>query len=105
MPGCKRAVYAIVHSENETDVSKRNVRACTFDLILDLVPLTDGIVVDQWRPKTVSDGSEGEFLRIVGEAMLRVGNLADGWREDLNRRLRESAFLSQGRETGNALKA
>jgi adenine-specific DNA methylase len=36
--GLQSVGHAIVHSENEHDYTKRAVRACTHDLLLDLTP-------------------------------------------------------------------
>jgi putative DNA methylase len=76
--GLQAAGYAVVHSENETDHAKRNVRACSMDLILDLIPA--GKAVRQWRPVDVPTNAEGTFLRLVGDTMLNnVGVNGDGW--------------------------
>ena len=76
--GYKAAGYAIVHSENETDHAKRNVRACTMDLILDMVPMSGP--VGQWRPEVVPNTPEGAFLRFVGDTVLNsVGVDENGW--------------------------
>jgi len=76
--GFRACGYAIVHSENETDLSKRNVRACTMDLILDMVPSTTP--VDAWRPPTAPDSPEGCFLRLVGDTLLSsVGQGDASW--------------------------
>jgi putative DNA methylase len=71
-----------VHSENETDHAKRNVRACTLDLMLDLVP-TGTTVVEQHRPQATIEGSEFTFLRSVAATFLNVGRLPHGWEREL----------------------
>lgn len=86
--------YALVHSENETDAAKRGVRACTMDLVLDLVPAAENPRLRRWRPKRIPTSPEGKFLQIVGEAVLSVGGQKDDWRTDLISALRRSAFLA-----------
>lgn len=76
--GFKAAGYALLHSENETDLSKRDVRACTMDLILDMVPATKELI--PWRPPKVPKNQEADFLRLVGETLLEsVGHNSENW--------------------------
>lgn len=76
--GFRAAGYTIVHSENEMDYAKRGVRACTMDLILDLVPASAEVLA--WRPENVPDTAEASFLRLVGDVLINsVGVDADGW--------------------------
>ena len=85
--------YTIVHSENETDYAKRGVRACTLDLILDLVPAGEmGIAL--YRPGGMALTAEEAFLRIVGETLLRLTDLDEVWEESFARSLRESPFIA-----------
>lgn len=85
----------VVHSENETDHAKRGVRACTLDLLLDLVP--DGPQpIEQHYPNVSSTDDEVQFLGIVADVFLKVGTLAGDWREETERRLASCAFLKQG---------
>lgn len=90
--GFQAAGCAAVHSENETDLSKRNRRACRYDLLLDLVPDTGGnaevFVPFSW-PRT----REGDFLRLVAGAFRQLGNLKDGWDEQFLRQCRDCRFL------------
>ena len=79
-----------VHSENETDGSKRGVKSCTMDLLLDLTrsPGNGGFV-------DVPDGSdEGAFLRVVAETFSKIGGLREGWETRLRAALRSTRFLS-----------
>ncbi len=89
--GLQAVGYTVLHSENETDQSKRGVTACTRDLILDLIPasVTD---VTTFRPEPVSD-PEGVFVQLVGDAFLRVGSMREEWAERLQEDLRETLFL------------
>lgn len=89
--GLRAAGCAVVHSENETDHAKRGVRACTLDLLLDLVPLS-GASVQQYRP-ALGDGDESEFLDLVAEYALQIGALAPGWQEKFLERASTVAFL------------
>jgi putative DNA methylase len=85
----------IVHSENETDHAKRGVRACTLDLILDLVP-TGSEPVKQHAPTSSTEGAEAGFLRLVAARFLSIGRLEGGWREPFLASLRDSDFLRAG---------
>ena len=92
LAGLKAIGYQILHSENETDHAKRGIRACTLDLIMDLVP-GDVASVEQWRPTRTPETDEGDFLELVGSAFLEVGRLREGWSEPFVEKLGRSAFL------------
>lgn len=70
------AGFQILHSENETDLAKRGVRACTLDLIMDLVPV--GTAVRPWAPTEEEESAEHAFLSVVGEFFMRVASLQGG---------------------------
>lgn len=78
--GLRAVGCAVVHSENETDHAKRNVRACTLDLLLDLVPVSN-LAVEKFQPK-LGDSDEEEFLGIVAEYVLAIGDLSSDWRHE-----------------------
>jgi 16S rRNA G966 N2-methylase RsmD len=90
-----RAVGAeVVHSENETDHAKRGVRACTLDLIMDLVP-TGELPVSTHLPARAAASDEERFLAVVVDTFLHVGRLSDGWQQRLIDDLRQTSFLAQ----------
>lgn len=91
--GLRAVGCEIVHSENETDQAKRGVRACALDLIMDLAPAGDAVVV-QHLPRAKDRGDEASFLRRVADAFLRTGQLAPGWAESFVTELRTTPFLS-----------
>ena len=91
--GLRAAGCTIVHSENETDSAKRNVRACTLDLILDLVPA--GPLSVTLHPPVAGDSDEERFLQEVAATFLSVGALEDGWQQAFQARLVGTAFLSR----------
>ena len=93
--GFKAVGYAVVHSENETDVSKRNGRACTRDVILDLVSSDNVRLVDRFSSPLEPD-PEGEFLHEVGGGLLRIAELPAGWRDDFVAALRSTRWLRAG---------
>lgn len=93
--GLRAAGCTIVHSENETDHAKRNVRACTLDLLLDLVPVS-AIPVAKHRP-TVGDTAEEAFLGIIAEHVLAVGDLAGNWQEEFFEAVSSAEFLQPRR--------
>jgi putative DNA methylase len=84
--------YTIVHSENESEHSKRRGRACSLDLILDLVPSSQA-AIKQWRAKPVFRTDEEGYLIAVGEAFLGSGALMNGWEIDLVKRLKSEIFV------------
>jgi adenine-specific DNA methylase len=91
--GLRAAGAEMVHSENETDHAKRGVRACTLDLILDLVP--DGALsVTQHRPARPAQTDEERFLTAVVQTFLHVGALSGDWRTEFTQRLRREPFLA-----------
>jgi adenine-specific DNA methylase len=91
--GFRACGYEIVHSENETDYAKRGVRACTLDLVLDLVPKSEH-PLEQFRPTNLPSTDEEGFLRVIGETFLHLGELEDGWEAQLTKKLAASTFLS-----------
>jgi hypothetical protein len=90
--GLRAVGYSVVHSENETDSAKRNVRACTLDLILDLVPKGTSRI-EKWVPPEVPPTAEGKFLSLVGRYVLQIGDLNNEWREAMSTELNASTFL------------
>ena len=82
----------LVHSENETDYAKRDVRACTLDLIIDVVPVGPALV-EQWWPRELPETDEGAFLEVVAETFMELGELESGWEEAFSSRLQASPFL------------
>ena len=91
--GLRAVGCEIVHSENERDQAKRGVRACTLDLMLDLVPDGDLPIVIH-HPNTGLEGDEVDFLRVVAAWFLQVGALPHGWRASCDAELADCAFLN-----------
>ena len=92
--GFRAAGCEIVHSENETDHAKRGVRACTLDLLLDLVP-EGPRPIEFHRPKIGKVDDEVQFLGIIAETLRQAGSLTGDWREDTHRKLAATPFLRQ----------
>jgi putative DNA methylase len=90
--GFRACGYLVVHSENESDVAKRGVRACTLDLIMDLIPKAERLLVKQLKPPSLPITDEGTFLGIVGEHFLQVGNFSEKWADDLTEQLSNTVF-------------
>ena len=90
--GLRATGCAIVHSENETDHAKRGVRACTLDLLLDLVPVST-LPVEQYCCAAGS-GDEADFLRMVSAYALLVGALPTHWEEVFRADAARSPFLT-----------
>lgn len=93
--GLRAAGCTIVHSENETDHAKRNVRACTLDLLLDLVPVSGIAVTKHWP--IVGETAEEEFLGVVAEYVMAVGDLAGNWQDDFFEAVSSAEFLQPRR--------
>lgn len=89
--GLRAAGCAVVHSENETDNAKRGVRACTLDLLLDLVPIS-GLPVALHRPAPGS-GDEADFLAVVADFVMRIGELKPGWEAEFAEQAEATNFL------------
>ncbi|MFI6783765.1 hypothetical protein [Micromonospora sp. NPDC050276] len=90
--GFRAAGCEIVHSENETDQAKRGVRACTLDLILDLVPATS-VELKQHAPGSLATSDEAAFLKTVADVFLQVGTLEGDWKKRAERHFAASSFL------------
>jgi adenine-specific DNA methylase len=80
--GWHAAGFDAVHAENETDHAKVGRRACSLDVLLDLVPRP---VADQrkHRPTRLATTPEEQYCLAIGDFILQVGALKDGWRHDL----------------------
>ena len=84
--------FQAVHSENETDKAKRNVRACTKDLLLELVK---GKPAALFAP-LLGTSDEEQFLQLVGQEFLKIGDSpSDGWEARLTDRLSSTEFASR----------
>lgn len=91
--GFRAAGYTVVHSENETDHAKAGRRACTLDVLIDVVPL-DGRPVIHHEPVGAAANEEEEFCRLVGTQALRIGTLPTDWAESFTAAARATAFLT-----------
>lgn len=87
--------YTVLASENETDVVKRNVRACMLDFMIDVVPKKTANV-ETWTPADLPPSAEGSFLAIIGETFMRLGDLEKSDLVAMRERLLKSDFLSNG---------
>jgi putative DNA methylase len=101
--GMRAAGCAVVQSENETDHAKRGVRACTLDLLLDLIPVST-LPLLQHQPLP-TEGPEQEFLAFVASYALRIGDLRTGWHEEFLEKAATAAFLQPQRATAAAARA
>jgi putative DNA methylase len=90
--GMRAVGCEIVHSENETDQTKRKVRACALDLILDLVPVGKAPLAPHVPAASIT-GSEADFLHVVARTFMRIGSLEDNWAHLFRAELRNSRFL------------
>lgn len=95
--GLRAAGCAVVHSENETDHAKRGVRACTLDLLLDLVPVSVLPLVQHQPPP--AEGPEQEFLSLVASYALLIGDLRTGWQAEFLEEAATAEFLRPPRST------
>lgn len=89
--GFQAVGVASVLAENESDHSKANRRAATYDLLVDVVPAT-GKSIEKHR--AVTDATDqGRFLHLVSEWVLQIGELPQGWEEQMTAQLKDSEFL------------
>lgn len=95
--GFRPVGYTIVHSENEGDHAKRNGRACTLDLILELQP-KDGPHRALFRPSPIFESDEEAYLLAVGDAFLRSWDLVNGWEGELLDELKSCQFVQANRK-------
>jgi putative DNA methylase len=91
--GFRAIGYEIVHSENELDHAKSGKRACTLDVLLDLVPAHVQVVRRHW-PQWAPVSDEEEFCQLVGDTAIEVGSLRDGWETRFTNQLKATEFLS-----------
>lgn len=80
----------VVHSENETDFKKRDVRSCNEDFLLELAPtrvLSAPIAVglDQYDP----------FLAAIASLFVNIGCFTDDWQQQALQLLRNAAEESR----------
>lgn len=87
--------FEVVHSENELDHSKAGKRACTMDVLVDLILARDGHPVVRHRPSGEPTGDEEAFCRLVGTQALEVGRLGAQWEKRFRTKLAASAFLTR----------
>ena len=90
--GWHAAGFDTVHAENETDHAKAGRRACSLDVLLDLVPnpVTDEA---KHRPKRGPASSEEEYCFAIGKHILCIGGLQPTWRADFQQEVRHLAFI------------
>lgn len=91
--GFYAVAYLIVHSENETDYAKRDVRACTKDFVMELLPDAEP-EVPHWVPPSNAADAEDDYLRRVGAGFLQIGQARPNWNDDFVADLRRSPFLT-----------
>lgn len=95
--GFRALGYSVVHSENETDHAKVGRRACTLDVLIDLI-IYDGSPVYRFRPLHPATSDEERFCRIAGSYALQVGSLDGDWRAALRSELSSAPFLRSERQ-------
>jgi putative DNA methylase len=94
--GWHAAGFDAVHAENETDHAKSGRRSCALDVLLDLVP--HSVAVDaKHRPDREAATAEEAYCFAVGDYILRIGGLEEGWRTDFRRSVGDLAFIAPTR--------
>ncbi len=69
-------IVTVLSSENETDVVKRNVRACVFDFMIDVVPRKTTATVEQMGAACPAVIARGRFPCDRGVAFLRASAIS-----------------------------
>jgi len=90
--GFEAVGYEVIESENVFDHVKTGRRACTLDVILDLVKAGTG-PLRRFRPRWAPKTDEEDFCQMVGEYALGIGSFADGWRISMNQAVRSHPFV------------
>jgi putative DNA methylase len=93
--GFQAVGHAIVHSENEHDYTKRAVRACTLDLLLDLIPQKghSGTRTHPTPDKSTISG-ERSFLALIAGWAAHVGRLEGGWETEFLAEASKHPFIA-----------
>lgn len=93
--------YEVVHADNDADHAKRGVRACTMDVILDLVPAASGTPTTVHRPQRRGADAQERFLLRMGEWFLEVVDptASGSWRKSMVQQLRTDLFLAKRMST------
>ncbi|MGH9266716.1 MAG: hypothetical protein ACRD0D_00905 [Acidimicrobiales bacterium] len=91
--GFRAVGYQVVASENELDHAKAGKRACTLDVLLDLVPTWCGRVIPN-KPGSEPSTDEEAFCRLVGGWALKIGKLGADWGVTFTDEARASTFLT-----------
>ncbi|HDH26760.1 MAG TPA: hypothetical protein ENH00_11320 [Actinobacteria bacterium] len=98
--GFVAAGYTIVHSENETDHSKRGKRSNTLDMLIDVVPKKSRAKV--FRPATGGGSAQTSFLHVMGRWVLRIGELEEGWESELRNEALATDYLAAPQQANAA---
>ena len=72
--GLSAVACVLVHSENETDFKKRDVRSCTDDLLMELSP--EPLASDA---RILGGSPEDPLMAAVMRLFLEVGSFEEGW--------------------------
>lgn len=91
--GLRTVGFEVVRSENELDHAKVGKRACTLDLLVDLVDSDTTAVRQHQAVRSSSDSTERAFCIAVGESALKIGGLPAGWETEFEQTLRAHEFL------------
>jgi adenine-specific DNA methylase len=93
--GFRACGFGIVHSENETDHSKRGLNACTMDLVLDLVGSDEES--ELWDGSIEADTDQEKYLNFVGKSFLKYvqPTSADGWRKKFTKAVNSFCFINR----------
>jgi hypothetical protein len=87
--------YQVVASENETDHAKAGKRACTLDVLLDLVHASNK-PVNQYCPEPRRlQSAEATYCHLIGKQALAIGELEPSWSEAFVQGLKATAFLAK----------
>ncbi len=93
--GFRPCGYEVVQSDNETDHGKRGIRACTMDILLDLVPKGLGERVVLYRPRARPTDDQARFLYDMGSIFIEAtSNGKADWKADVMSLFHGSPFGS-----------
>ncbi len=91
--GFRPCGYEVVHSENELDHVKKGVRACTMDILLDLVRDDSKQRISLHRPRALPTDDQARFLYDIGSIFVKATSKdATDWQAELRSLFRKSPF-------------
>jgi adenine-specific DNA methylase len=93
--GFESCGFGLVHSENETDHSKRGTKSCTMDLVLDLVHSENQ--PNKWDGSIEPKTEQEQYLNLIGSPFIKYvkPGVDENWEEDFMDTIEGCDFISR----------